>query len=261
MLTPVLAKKGDYLYQSRDGGFWRAFKWFPATTTFETADRPQRTYEAARVMAKFHRDLADYDGPPLATTIVDFHHTPRRLRHLKQAVRQDSFHRVECAAQELAVIREHAFLADALPLEELPLRIVHNDPKLTNILFNSHSGQALCLIDFDTVMPGSVLHDFGDMVRSVMGRSGRGQDPKAFCFNPRIYDSLEQGYLSVMGTELTSLEEKLLPRAGAVLAFELAVRFLTDYLTGDTYFSSADENDNLNHCRNQLRLLTSIPGR
>ena len=120
------------------------------------------------------------------------------------------------------------------------------------------SQKALCLIDFDTVMPGTRLHDFGDMVRSMTNNCGEGARPEAVIFDDQIYDAIKEGYLAVMSDLLTYLEKKLLPQAGMVLAFELAVRFLTDYLEGDIYFPVAEGEDNLNRCRVQLALLNSM---
>ncbi len=257
MLTPVPTPNGDYLHQAADGNIWRAFEWIDGIA-YDAGDSREIAYEAARAAGRFHADLADYAGPPLATTIADFHHTAKRLVQLEKAVAVDSCQRVRQVPKELAAIEANRHLAWIIPTEELPQRIVHNDPKLNNILFDAHTQKALCLVDFDTVMPGTILHDFGDMVRSMTNSGGEGTSPDEVFFDDEIYGAIEKGYLSVMGNALTIVEKELLPQAGQVLAFELGVRFLTDYLAGDVYFPITQEDDNLNRCRVQLALLNSM---
>lgn len=257
LLTPISTKNGGYLHQTQAGRAWRAFAWIDGVA-YETVDSLGKAYEAARAVAQFHADLADYKGQPLATTISDFHHTAKRLEQLEKAVTADSCHRTGRVAKELAIINANRHLAQTIPLNEVPQRIVHSDPKLNNILFDGHTQKALCLIDFDTVMPGTILHDFGDMVRSMANSGGEGAQPEAIFFDDQVYGAIEKGYLSVMGDALTTLEKELLPQAGLVLAFELSVRFLTDYLEGDVYFPITQDDDNLNRCRVQLALLNSM---
>lgn len=257
LLTPVPTFNGDYLYHAADGSFWRAFAWIDGVA-YETIDSLEKAFEVAQVVAQFHIELADYKGQPLATTISDFHHTAKRLEQLEKAVMADRCHRTGRVAKELAIIDANRHLAQTIPLDKVPQRIVHNDPKLNNILFDAHTQKALCLIDFDTVMPGTILHDFGDMVRSMANSGGEGAQLEAIFFDDQIYGAIEKGYLSVMGDTLTTLEKELLPQAGLVLAFELSVRFLTDYLEGDVYFPITQDDDNLNRCRVQLALLNSM---
>jgi len=257
VLTPVANHAGGYLHQTKAGHAWRAFVWIDGRG-YEKAERPEIAHTAARTVGRFHADLVDYNGPSLATTISDFHHTAKRLEQLDQAVAGDAFGRLEKVAGELAAVDNIRCLAETIPAAELPQRIVHNDPKLTNILFDQQGVKALCLIDFDTVMPGTILHDFGDMVRAMTNCAGEGARPEAVSFDATIYNAVEQGYLSVMGALLTPYEKVLLPKAGLVLAFELGVRFLTDFLDGDRYFSVTHPDDNLNRCRVQLALLKSM---
>ena len=257
LLTPIPTHNGYYLFQNFEGFFWRAFGWIDGVA-YEKTDRPEIAYAAACAVGRFHADLTDYKGLPLATTIVDFHHTAKRVEQLHAAVAADQCRRVGNAATELALIEANLHLAETIPIDKVPRRIVHNDPKLNNILFDAHTQKALCLIDFDTVMPGTVLHDFGDLVRSLTNSGGEGTRPEAVIFNDKIYGPIEDGYLSVMGDSLTPLEKKLLPQAGSVLAFELGIRFLTDYLDGDGYFPITHPDDNLNRCRVQLALLDAM---
>ncbi len=257
LLTPILTKNGGYLHQTQAGHAWRGFAWINGVA-YETVDSLEVAYEAARAVAQFHADLVGYTGPPLAVTIPDFHHTAKRLEQLEKAVAADSCQRSGRVAKELAVIDANRHLAETIPFKNLPQRIVHNDPKLNNILFNMHTHEALCLIDFDTVMPGTILHDIGDMVRSMTNRGGEGTQPTTVFFDDKIYGAIEKGYLSVMGDTLETVERELLPLTGQVLAFELGVRFLTDYLDGDHYFAVTHSSDNLNRCRVQLALLKSM---
>lgn len=257
LLTPVPTREGGYLHPTQEGRFWRAFVWIDGVA-YETVDRPEIAYEAARAVAQFHADLADYHGPPLATTIAGFHHTAKRLEQLEKVVAADSSQRAGRVAKELAAIDANRHLAKTIPTTKTAQRIVHNDPKLNNILFDAHTQKAHCLIDFDTVMPGTVLHDFGDMVRSMTNSGGEGTSPEMVFFKKEVYDAVEAGYLSVMGDVLTTLERELLSLSGQVLAFELGVRFLTDYLDGDRYFPVTNPDDNLSRCRVQLSLLNSM---
>ena len=257
VLTPAPTHEGNYLFQNHAGSFWRAFEWIDSVA-YEKPDCPEVAHAAACAVARFHAELADYTGPLLATTIPDFHHTAKRVEQLHHAVVKDQYCRAELVSKELATIDANRRLAETIPMDKMQQRIVHNDPKLNNILFDAYTQKALCLIDFDTVMPGIVLHDFGDMVRSMTNSSGEGAQPEAVRFDRKIYDAVKDGYLSMMVNSLTLLEKELLPLAGQVLAFELGVRFLTDYLDGDSYFPIKRPDDNLNRCRVQLALLKSM---
>ncbi|NUQ50080.1 MAG: phosphotransferase, partial [Phycisphaerae bacterium] len=168
----------------------------------------------------------------------------------------------QCRA-ELAQIERHAELAGALGGagggQALPRRVVHNDAKISNVLFDAVDGSALCIVDLDTVMPGLALHDFGDMVRSMAAPAGEDEtDLARVAVRPDHLEALRRGYLAAASDFLSDAERELLPLAGPVIAFEQAARFLADHLAGDVYYHTARPLQNLERARNQLALLESL---
>ena len=207
--------------------------------------------------------LDDYPAKTLFETIVNFHNTPSRVNDLKEAIKNDKAGRAASVQKEIDFALDCAEFAsvvtDGLSDGSIPLRVTHNDTKINNILFDEKTGEAICVIDLDTVMPGSALYDFGDALR--MGASTGAEDEvdlDLVNFDCESFKSFAKGYLSEMKDKLCQREIELLPFSAKLLTYECGIRFLTDYLNGDTYFKIHREHHNLDRARNQFKLVYDI---
>jgi Ser/Thr protein kinase RdoA (MazF antagonist) len=262
-LSLVLARNAKRYCRDEAGGYWRTYRYIEGTRTCQSVDSRQRAFEAARAFGGFVDALADLPGPRLAETIPHFHDTPRRFQALADAVQRDPVGRAEGAKAELEFAWGRRSLGDlsaALHASGgLTERVVHNDTKVSNVLFDSATGEALCVVDLDTVMPGLVLHDFGDLVRSsVAAGSDSSTGSGAPTVRLRVFEALVAGYLAGTEDRLSEQETALLARAGQVVALELGIRFLKDYLEGDRYFKVERPGQNLDRCRRQFALLLDL---
>jgi hypothetical protein len=266
VLTLVPSRDGADDIVDDNGEYWRTYAFIEHATTYDVVETPQQAFEVARAFGAFQRRLADLPPPALVETIPGFHDTPRRLAALRDAVACDEAGRARDVAPEIDRLESYAGLADALltPARDghIPLRVAHNDTKINNVLIDEHSGEALCVIDLDTVMPGLALDDFGDLVRtSVCFAKEDDRDLSRARVELRLFEALVRGYLASAGSFLTAAEIDLLVTAGELMTYECALRFLTDHLQGDTYFRVHREGHNLDRTRVQLALLDSLAGR
>ncbi len=211
----------------------------------------------------FQKLLADFPVEKLHETIQDFHHTPKRIEALREAIRQDRAGRAGSVQREIDFALENASWADCvvkgMEAGRIPVRVTHNDTKINNILFDRDTGKAVCVIDLDTVMPGSMLYDFGDALR--IGGSSAAEDETDLdkvWFEEGAFEAFAKGYLSEMRETLTEAEMALLPLSVKLMTYECGIRFLTDYLNGDTYFKIHREHHNLDRARNQFKLVADI---
>lgn len=262
-LSLIPARDGKACVRDAGGRWWRAYRFVEGAVTHEVCTAPEQACEAARVVGRFQRLLADLPGPRLHETIPYFHHTPRRLQALEAAVAAADANRRRAAEPDIAFARARLALAPLIagPLErgEIPERVTHNDTKLNNVLFDAQTGRGLCLVDLDTCMPGAALYDFGDMVRTMTCPAPEDEsDLSKVRMDMRRFEAIVRGYLETAGGFLTCREAELLPVAGRVLTFTIGVRFLTDYLSGDVYFKVARAGHNLDRCRTQFRLVESM---
>ncbi len=258
-LTVVPTRDGAPLHRDAEGGAWRCFPLIEGTVAIESAPEPMQAFEAARAFGAFALALADLPAPPLAEVIPHFHDLPRRLDALEDALREDPLARAAAIGAEADAARTTARrLADRLAAagaEALPRRIVHNDCKVNNVLLDARTGEGLCVIDLDTVMPGTVLADFGDLVRTAASTAAEDErDLARVDFDRHRFEALARGYVAGAGALLRPDELRALPLAGGVLALENAVRFLSDHVTGDRYFRIHRPSHNLDRGRAQLRL-------
>jgi Ser/Thr protein kinase RdoA (MazF antagonist) len=265
-LTLVPARSGANWVRDRDGAAWRLYGFITGTLVRERAERPADALAAGRAFGAFLRLLSDYHGPPLTEAIPGFHDTAARFERLEQAVRKDARRRVAGARPEIEMAIGQRQLADVLPplLDSgaVPTRIAHHDAKLSNVLLDERSGEPLCVVDLDTVMPGSALYDFGDLVRSVTSPTLEDEeDLSQVGVRVPLFDALARGYVETAGAVLTSGERDRLVFAGRLITLEQAVRFLTDHLEGDRYYRIARPGHNLSRARTQLRLFESLTGR
>jgi hypothetical protein len=258
-LRVLRTRDGGLLHVDSEGGVWRTLSYLEATRTFTAFEGADRAFEAARAFGSFARQLADLPGPPLQQTIPHFHDFPRRVRALQDAVQADPCGRASAVADEIEALRAHGQeLQRALAAQHpaaLPRRIAHHDCKLDNLLWDETGEEALCVIDLDTVMQGTLLSDFGELVRSGTN-TGAEDDPdwERVDFDLELFEGLARGYLAGTGPLLSGAERRALVLAGPLLTLMNAVRFLTDHLEGDVYFRRSREGQNLDRARVHLRL-------
>lgn len=252
-------RAGALSHGDAHGGVWRGFDRIEGVRAFDTVDSPIRAHRAARAFGDFASLLADLDPRALRETLPGFHDFEARVAAFEEAVARDTAGRVALAARDIDAMRAArerlAGILPAVDLAALPLRAVHNDCKLNNVLFDEADGEALCVIDLDTVMPGSLLADFGDLVRTAACREP--EDSRVLErveAEPALYEALARGYLEGVASFVTAAERALLPLAGPLIALETGLRFLTDHLGGDVYFRTSRANHNQDRARTQLRL-------
>ena len=263
-LTVVKTKNGENFYKVDDKNVYRVYKFVKNSKSIENSKTYEDLYCAGASFGHFQMLLDDYPAETLFETIADFHNTPKRVEALKEAIKNDLKGRKASVEKEiefaLKCADEFASVAvDELKKGTMPLRVTHNDTKINNILFDDETSKAICVIDLDTVMPGSSLYDFGDALR--MGASTGAEDETNLDlvnFDVKAFESFAKGYLSEMKDKLSEKEIELLPFSAKLLTYECGIRFLTDYLNGDTYFKIHREHHNLDRARNQFKLVYDI---
>jgi hypothetical protein len=255
-LIPALDDKP--CYQDGAGDWWRVYYFVERTRAVDVVESPAQAFAAARAFGQFQKLLADLPAPRLHDTIPGFHHTPKRFAALEKAIADDAFNRAALAKTEVEFALRHRAICGALLDAQLPARVTHNDTKINNVLLDDATGEGVCVIDLDTVMPGLALYDFGDMVRSMTNPAPEDErDLSKVEMQFPIFEALLCGYLAAADF-LTPSEKSLLTVAGQVISFELGLRFLTDFLSGDAYFKVRREGQNLDRCRAQFKLFESI---
>lgn len=258
-LTLIPTRDGQALHRDAVGHFWRAYVFIEQARTYDAVESTDQAFQAARAFGAFQQMLADLPPPRLHETIPDFHHTPKRFAALEAARQTDPAGRVRDVGPELEFAFQRQSLTGVLLDAGLPERITHNDTKFNNVMLDDATGDGVCVIDLDTVMPGLALYDFGDMVRTTTSPAREDErDLAQVRMQFPMFEALVRGYLSTAGAFLTPAEKALLPVAGQLITFEIGLRFLTDYLNGDTYFKVHREGHNLDRCRSQFRLVASI---
>lgn len=262
-LTLVPARDGSWYFVDEKVGYWRLFHFIERAVARECAADAREAYRAARAFGEFQRRLGDYRGPPLHETIPRFHHTPDRLAALERAIEADSHQRCAAARPEIDLAMSHRSLASLLldhhSRGAIPERIVHNDAKVSNVLFDAITGEALCVVDLDTVMPGLALYDFGDMARSMVTLAAEDETDLALVtVQLDMFEAIARGYLDGARALLSSAERGLLVAAARVITYEQGLRFLTDFLSGDHYYRTDRPAHNLDRCRTQFALLEGL---
>jgi N-acetylhexosamine 1-kinase len=256
---PVPTRQGDLVHTAADGGAWRLSTWVDGTTSRAVARDADDCHVAGRAFGALHRLLDDLDPSALTPVWPRFHATAPRLQALTAAATRDAAGRAGSCAPELAAVASHAPLAAAFASLDLPVRVVHNDAKLANILLADAGHRWRAVVDWDTAGPGSRLHDFGDLVRSLVSGAAEDEpDPAAVVVEPQRWDALVEGYLATASALLTPTERAHLRLAGQVITLEQAARFLTDHLDGDLYYRVQDPQHNLRRTRAQLALLAQL---
>jgi len=259
VMTYFPSMDGQMFVNDDEGNYWTLFLFIADCRVVENIQKPEQAYSAARAFGHFQKQLADLPGDKLIETIPNFHNGISRLNDFKSAISKDAAGRVSDNKQLIDKIlnrsNEMTAIQRGLDDKSIPLRITHNDTKINNILFDQDSN-TLCIIDLDTVMPGSALYDFGDAIRTLGNKAPEDEpDLTKVAFNQEIYDAFARGYLSEAKTFLTPAEIDHLAFSCRYMAWEQAMRFLTDYLNDDIYYKTDYPGHNLVRTKAQIRYL------
>jgi hypothetical protein len=258
-LTLIPTRQGDIRLHDEAGNWWRMYPFVERSRSYDAVETPHQAYQAAYAFGQFQQQLATLPAPRLHDTIPNFHNTPWRFSNLEAAIAADTHRRADEAAPEIAFALARKPIVSALLDANLPERVTHNDTKFNNVLLDDQSGEGLCVIDLDTVMPGLVLYDFGDMVRTATSPAMEDErDLSKVTMRMPFFEALVRGYLEAAGSFLTPGEKEFLAFSGKLITFEIGLRFLTDYLSGDTYFKVHRPGHNLDRCRTQFKLVQSV---
>ncbi len=262
-LTVVPTRDGKPYFQDADGDFWRTFVFVEKVQSFEAVQSTGQAYEAGKAFGTFQALLSDLPGKRLFETIPDFHNTPKRFVTLEKAIESDHCNRARTARKEIDFALKQktwiSTLLDAQARGDIPERITHNDTKFNNVMLDWETGHAMCVVDLDTVMPGLVLYDFGDMVRTTTSPTMEDEkDLGRVQMQMPMFQHLARGYVEATSGMLTPAEKRLLAFSGRLITFTIGIRFLADYLVGDTYFRVHRPDHNLDRTRTQFKLVESI---
>jgi hypothetical protein len=262
-LTVIPARNGQSFYRDDEGDYWRTFVFVERAQTFESVQSPHQAHEAGMAFGRFQQLVVDLPGQRLHETIPHFHNTRRRFDRLQEAVAADQYNRARTAEAEIGFALKQEPMVDlllnGLANGELPERVTHNDTKFNNVMLDWETGEALCVLDLDTVMPGLVLYDFGDMVRTTTSPTLEDErDLGKVCMQLPMFDALTTGYLEATAPFISPAERAHLVLAGKLITYTIGIRFLTDYLSGDKYFRIHRPEHNLDRARTQFKLVQSI---
>jgi hypothetical protein len=262
-LTVIPTRDGRYFLGNKASECWRTFAFVERARTYEAVESPTQAYEAGKAFGRFQSLLVDLPGPRLVETIPHFHNTRRRFAALQKAIEEDKFNRADEAKDDIKFALKQEKIVDVilggLAKGKIPERITHNDTKFNNVMLDVETGKAMCVVDLDTVMPGCVLYDFGDMVRTTTSPTLEDElDLSKVQMHMPMFKTLARGYLEAAGTFLTKAERALIAFSGKLITFTIGIRFLTDFLSGDTYFRVHRPHHNLDRCRTQFKLVESI---
>ncbi len=262
-LNFVKTKDGEYLYADDHACFWRAYLYVDNTTAYDSIENPELFYEAGRGFGIFQRHLDDFPVDKLVEIIPKFHDTKSRFFDFVAAVAKDAVGRVAKLESEIDFLFDRrkmmAEIVNMIDAGVIPVRVTHNDTKLNNILIDNDTGKAMCVIDLDTVMPGSVLYDFGDAIRFGANTAAEDEpDVSKITLDMGLFKLFAKGFLEETEGLFSKEEIHYLPLGVKVITCELAMRFLTDYINGDVYFKTKYPDHNLVRARAQMKLLTEI---
>ena len=263
VLTPVTTRNGHNFVRDTAGICWRMYVYIENSITLNAPETKEDFYESGLAFGKFQHSLADFPADKLRESIPDFHNTPKRYNDLTEAVKNDVCGRVKEVGSELEFIMSRkdfcGVLIDANKRGALPIRVTHNDTKINNVLFDKDTRKACCVIDLDTVMPGFSVTDFGDAIRFGANTAAEAdKDLTRVALDMGMFNAFADGFLTGCGGSLTDSEIMLLPEGAEIMTLEQAMRFLTDYLNGDTYFKVTRKGHNLDRCRNQIKLFSEM---
>jgi len=261
-LQMLKAKDGKSCHTDDHGNFWRVFIFISNHRSYDIVDSPSKAFEGGKAIGRFQALLADLPGKPLHETIPSFHDVEKRIDRFMNTLERDPAGRVKETLSETGFMMKRADemrIIQKLGREgKIPVRITHNDTKFNNILFDENE-KSLCIIDLDTVMPGYFHSDFGDAIRTGANVAAEDEeDLSKIKMDINLFRAYAEGYLSETKNTLNKIEKEYLAFAPLLMTFEQALRFLTDYIDGDTYYKIHHEKHNLQRTRAQIRLLESM---
>lgn len=256
-------KEAKPYFVDSEGGHWRLFPFIDNSVCLQKAECPEDFRQSAVAFGGFQKMLAGFPAAQLHEPIPNFHNTVDRYRQFHEALDADCMGRAkECQAEIdflLAREAEGGCIVDRLADGTLPLRVTHNDTKLNNVMLDYDTKKPLCVIDLDTIMPGSSLYDFGDSIRFGAATAAEDEtDLSKVTMSLELFGIFTEGFLSACGDSLTETEIEMLPIGAKMMTMECGMRFLTDFLNGDTYFKTAREKHNLDRARTQLKLVADM---
>jgi Ser/Thr protein kinase RdoA (MazF antagonist) len=257
-VAPLPTKTSDYLYDAH-GSYFRLFPFIKNSVTIDVINSEKEAYEAALQFGRFTRLLTNFNTQQLAYTLADFHNLNLRFNQFNEAVKNAKPERLDIARNEIAAVYsneniQHTY-QNIVTLNELPLRVIHHDTKISNVLFDKQQN-GLCVIDLDTVMPGYFLSDVGDMMRTYLSPANEEEkDLDKIIIRTDYFVAIYKGYISEMGDILTGKEKGYFIFSGKLMIYMQAIRFLTDYLNNDIYYQPKYNGHNLVRAKNQLSLL------
>ena len=263
VLNAMPTKDGKAFLLDEEGEFWRLLVYVTDSIGYDKVERPEQFYDSAVSFGDFQYMLRDYPAHTLHETIVNFHNTPDRYRQLMEAIENNAAGRLDEVSAEIEFAKARFEFAHTLENAhkegKLPLRVTHNDTKLNNILFDINNGEALCVIDLDTIMPGYSVNDFGDSIRFGATTALEDEtDLSKVNFDISLYELYVKGFIEGAKGGLTEGELEMLPIGAIMMTFECGMRFLADYLNGDTYFRIHRPSHNIDRCRNQFKLVADM---
>lgn len=247
------------LYYMEDGAYWRMYYCIDNARSYQKVENPRQFYESAKAFGVFQRRLSGFDASRLNETIKDFHNTPVRYSQFINAYKENVANRADLCRKEYEFITErepyYNRIESLLEQNLIPKRVAHNDTKLNNVMFDCETDKAIAVIDLDTVMPSTLLYDFGDAIRyGCNTATEETEDLNKVNFDINLFEVFAKGFLEGTEENLTDTEKQYLGYASWLMTMECGIRFLTDYLNGDIYFRIEKENDNLVRCRTQFKL-------
>ena len=262
-LTIVPTKNGKGYFKDSEGKCWRSYLFIERALCYDILETPEQAYKAAKAFAEFQHQLSDLPEPRLHETIPNFHNTPMRMEAFDEALRKDARHRAGGIQDEINFVNklrpQASRLVDLEATGRIPERITHNDTKLNNVMLDDITNDGICVIDLDTVMPGLSLYDFGDLIRSSISPAAEDEtDLSKVCIRKDIFEAAAKGFIEGYAGELLETEIDNLTFAAILITYENGVRFLTDYLQGDTYFKIRYPQHNLDRARNQFKLVQEM---
>ena len=262
-LTVIFTKDGKWGYVDEENRYWRAYDFIEDADCFMKVESADMFCKVGYAFGQFQRQLADFDASVLYESIPNFHNTEWRYANLEKAIAENKSGRAHLIPDDIkfALDRKEitSFMNKGIADGSLALRVTHNDTKLNNIMVDRATGEGVCVIDLDTVMPGSVLADFGDSIR--FGASSAAEDEtdlsKVYC-RLDMFEVYAKGFIEGLEGSLLESEIRALPMGALILTYETGIRFLSDYLDGDTYFRTSYPNHNLDRARNQFKLVADM---
>ncbi|MEE9406480.1 MAG: phosphotransferase [Polaribacter sp.] len=262
VLSFVKAKDTAFYYHKENDDFWNVMIFIDHSITHEIVKNPEIAYEGGKLLGDFLNLTSDFDSSLLIDVIPNFHDMSSRYKQYTLSVQNALKERLNKAAKYIQIVadlkEEMHILQNLKKAGEIPVRVTHNDTKISNSLFTKNN-KGICMIDTDTVMPGIIHYDFGDAIRTICNSGAEDEkDLSKVEFNLEYYKAYEKGFLEKTNDSLSKTELKYLPLAAKTMIFIMAIRFLTDYLNNDVYYKTNYPEHNLVRSKNQFKLIESF---